>query len=174
MTPEPRTSNNLPIVLILLLFFVSGALALVYQVVWARMMMHVFGSTAMAVGTVLAAFMTGMASGSWIIGKVADRSPNCLRLYAWLEFGIAITALLSHLLLSRIAPAYPAIYEALGSSETLFAVVRFSTAFALVAIPTFLMGATLPVLTRFLAPRGVLVGVNLSTCLLYTSPSPRD
>jgi spermidine synthase len=51
--------------LLLLLFFTSGALALVYEVVWTRMMMHVFGSTAIAVGTVLAAFMTGMAAGAW-------------------------------------------------------------------------------------------------------------
>ena len=54
--------------LAILLFFVSGALALVYEVVWVRMMMHVFGSTALAVGTVLAAWMTGMALGAWLIG----------------------------------------------------------------------------------------------------------
>ncbi len=160
---EQQQPGKLPIALILLLFFVSGALALVYQVVWSRMMMYVFGSTAIAVGTVLAAFMTGMASGSWYLGKVADRSRNCLRLYAWLEIGIAMTALLSHVLLSQIAPAYPAIYELVGSSAGVFAIVRFAMAFALVAMPTFLMGATLPVLTRFLVPRKILVGVNLST-----------
>ena len=79
---ERDRTEGLPIALILALFFVSGALALVYEVVWSRMMMHVFGSTALAVGTVLAAFMTGMAAGSWYIGKIADRSDNCLRLYA--------------------------------------------------------------------------------------------
>ena len=84
-----KKTEELPITLILSLFFVSGALALVYEVVWSRMMMHVFGSTAVAVGTVLAAFMTGMAIGSWFIGKFADQSQNCLRLYAWLEIGIA-------------------------------------------------------------------------------------
>ena len=89
-------ANEIPLVLVLLLFFISGALALVYQVVWSRMMMHVFGSTALAVGTVLAAFMFGMAVGAWRIGKVADKSLNCLRLYAWLEIGIALTALVSH------------------------------------------------------------------------------
>ena len=67
---------------VLVLFFVSGALALVYQVVWTRMMTHVFGSTAVAVGTVLAAFMAGLAIGSWYFGRIADRVPDRLRLYA--------------------------------------------------------------------------------------------
>jgi spermidine synthase len=164
---EMQKPEKLPLALVLLLFFVSGALALVYQVVWSRMMMQVFGSTALAVGTVLAAFMTGMASGSWYIGEIADKSRNCLRLYARLEIGIAVTALLSHVLLSQMAPAYPAIYQWAGSSAGVFAVVRFVMAFSLVALPTFLMGATLPVLTRYLLPRKTLVGINLSS--LYAS-----
>ena len=75
---------------VLVLFFVSGALALVYQVVWTRMMTHVFGSTAVAVGTVLAAFMAGLAIGSWYFGRIADRVPDRLRLYARIEVGIAM------------------------------------------------------------------------------------
>jgi spermidine synthase len=147
----------------LLLFFISGALALVYEVVWARMMMHVFGSTAIAVGTVLAAFMSGMAIGSWFIGRFADKSPNCLRLYAWLEIGIALSAFVSHLLLDRIGPAHLAIYDFVGSSAIIFALVRFLLAFFLVMAPTVLMGATLPVLTRFLVHRQTTVGSRLST-----------
>jgi spermidine synthase len=147
----------------LLLFFISGALALVYEVVWARMMMHVFGSTAIAVGTVLAAFMSGMAIGSWFIGRFADKSPNCLRLYAWLEIGIALSAFVSHLLLDRIGPAHLAIYDFVGSSAVIFALVRFLLAFFLVMAPTVLMGATLPVLTRFLVHRQTTVGSRLST-----------
>jgi len=149
--------------LILLLFFLSGALALVYQVVWSRMMMQVFGSTAMAVGTVLAAFMSGMALGSWFFGKVADRKRNCLLLYAWLEIGIALAALASHVLLSKISPAHQAIYQLVGSSAAVFALVRFLMAFLLVMAPTVLMGATLPVLTRYRARHQARVGINLST-----------
>jgi len=156
-------TEGLSVTLVLMLFFVSGALALVYEVVWARMMMHVFGSTALAVGTVLAAFMTGMASGSWWIGKIADRTLNCLRLYAWLEIGIALAAFVSHLLLSRMGPAHLAIYDLFGSSALIFAIVRFLLAFLLVMAPTVLMGATLPVLTRYLVSRQDKVGINLST-----------
>ena len=150
-------------VLILLLFFISGALALIYQVVWARLMMQVFGSTALAVGTVLAAFMCGMAIGAWTIGKYADRSRNCLRLYAGLEIGIAVAALLSHLLLVRTGPIHLAVYQLLGSSVTAFAIIRFLLAFLLVMLPTILMGATLPVLARFMVNRESGVGIKLST-----------
>ena len=161
MTVRAHQADKLP--LVLMLFFLSGALALVYQVVWSRMMMHVFGSTALAVGTVLAAYMTGMAIGAWRIGAWADRSSNCLRLYAWLEIGIALAALLSHLLLDQLGPAHRFIFELTGSSSALFAPVRFLLAFVLVMAPTILMGATLPVLTRFLSGRGTLIGVDLST-----------
>ena len=121
--PERKTG------LILLLFFVSGALALVYQVVWARMMTHVFGSTALAVGTVLAAFMSGLALGAWRFGKRADRHPDCLRLYAFLEIGIAVAALASHLLLHQLGPAHRAIYEWVGFSPALLGATRFGLAF---------------------------------------------
>jgi spermidine synthase len=150
-------------ILVLLLFFISGALGLVYEVVWSRMMMHVFGSTAIAVGTVLAAFMSGLAIGAWLIGKYADRSANCLRLYALLELGIALTAFGSHVLLGKLAPAHQAMFQLAGSSEALFGVTRFVLAFVLVMAPTVLMGATLPVLTRYLVRRQDRVGVNLST-----------
>jgi spermidine synthase len=149
--------------LVTLLFFLSGALALAYQVVWVRMMMHVFGSTAVAVGTVLAAWMAGMALGAWLIGKQADRHGNCLRLYAWLEIGIAVSALAAHLLLHQLGLAHRLIYDWVGASPFLFAAVRFLLAFVLIMLPTALMGATLPVLTRFLVRRDTLVGVNISS-----------
>ena len=136
-----KLTNGIPVTLILLLFFLSGALALVYQVVWSRMMMQVFGSTAVAVGTVLAAFMTGMALGSWKIGKVADRSPNCLLLYARLEIGIAVTAFVTHILLDRIGPAHLALFDLVGAWPLVFTVIRFLMAFLLVVAPTVLMGA---------------------------------
>jgi spermidine synthase len=162
-----KQAEGLSIPVIVVLFFVSGAAALVYQVVWARMMMHVFGSTAVAVGTVLAAFMSGMAVGSWAIGRFADRSRNCLRLYAILEIGIALAAFVSHFLLGRIGPAHLALHDQFGSFPAVFAMVRFLLAFVLVMAPTILMGATLPVLARYLTNREASVGINLST--LYAS-----
>ncbi len=149
--------------LVLLLYFLSGATALVYEVVWSRMLIHVFGSTALALGTVLAAFMAGMAMGSWLIGKAADKSSNCLRLYAFLEIGLALAALVSHFLLSRIGPVHLALHDVFGFSDFVFGVIRFILAFSLIMAPTLLMGATFPVLARFLVNRRSKVGINLST-----------
>jgi len=149
--------------LVLSLFFFSGAFGLVYQIVWVRMLTQVFGSTATAVGIVLAAFMSGLALGSWLLGKAADRSTDTLRFYAILEIGIGCTALIAHFLLARITPAYLTLYEISGHSEAMLALVRFVLAFGLVMAPTFLMGATLPVLARFVLRRLSAAGADLST-----------
>lgn len=148
---------------VFVLFFASGALALVYQVVWTRMMTHVFGSTAVAVGTVLAAFMGGLAIGSWYFGRVADRVPDRLRLYARIEVGIAIAAGVSHLALDRLDALYPALYDVTGGMAPLLVVVRFLCAFALVIGPTILMGATLPVLGRLVVDDLDRIGLRLGT-----------
>jgi len=149
--------------LVLVLFFLSGACGLVYQVVWARMLTQAFGTTAAAVGTVLAAFMAGLALGGWLLGMAADRSASPLRLYAWLELAVGASALAAHFLLDRIAPVYVWAYHAAGESEAVLAVVRFALAFALVMAPTVFMGATLPVLARFVVRRLAVAGTELST-----------
>lgn len=151
--------------LVLTLFFFSGACGLVYQVVWVRMLTHVFGTTATAVGVVLAAFMSGLALGSWLLGRAADRNPNPLRLYAMLEVGVGVAALAAHFLLARITPVYLALYEISGQSAAALAAARFILAFGLVMLPTFLMGATLPVLARFMVRRLAVAGADLS--MLY-------
>ena len=149
--------------LVLTLFFFSGACGLVYQIVWVRMLTNVFGTTAAAVGVVLAAFMSGLALGSWLLGRAADRNPNPLRLYANLEIGIGLAALAAHLLLAQITPVYLALYEISGHSEAALAAARFLLAFGLVMMPTFLMGGTLPVLARFVFRRLAAAGADLST-----------
>jgi spermidine synthase len=149
--------------LVLTLFFFSGACGLVYQIVWVRMLTHVVGTTATAVGVVLAAFMSGLALGSWLLGKAADRRPNPLLVYAILEIGIGLAALAAHFLLARITPAYLTLYEISGHSEATLAAARFILAFGLVMMPTFLMGGTLPVLARFVVRRLALAGADLST-----------
>src|SRR5579885_3364562 len=74
------------------IFFLSGATGLVYEVIWVRLTGLVFGNTSHAISTVLGAFMTGLALGSWKLGQTADRTKNPLRLYGLLEIGIGISA----------------------------------------------------------------------------------
>lgn len=137
--------------LIYALFFLSGAAALVYQVVWVRSLTLVFGGSHLAVTAVLSIFMGGLALGGYVVGRHADRIERPLRFYGYLELGIAGSALLFAGLMSL----YPAIYVALaqGRDEATVYLTIVRMAFSVVAliVPTLLMGGTLPVLSRFVS-----------------------
>ncbi len=130
-------------------FFLSGAAALVYEVVWMRMLTQIFGSTAYAVATVLAAFMAGLALGSYVFGRLANRKRNLLRLYGILEFGIGVYGLLAPLFFKSARGIYGPLFWLYDFSPVIFNLLLFALAFILLAVPTFLMGATLPVLSQF-------------------------
>src|SRR3954470_2701969 len=95
-TTETKTRRVLR--LITLCFIFSGATALIYEVLWARMLGLVFGATTIAISAVLAAFMGGLALGSAIAGKLAQKIKKPLSTYGLIEIGIAIYALLVPLL----------------------------------------------------------------------------
>jgi len=132
-----------------LLFFLSGAAALAYQVVWVRSLQLVFGGSHFAVTTVLSVFMAGLALGSHLFGKRVEALRRPLRLYGILEVGIAISAVL-FLLLTEL---YPYLYVPLAraAEENVLYLSFLRVTFAVIAmiVPTTLMGGTLPVLTRF-------------------------
>ncbi len=138
-------------VLVHVLFFCSGAAALVYEVVWMRMLSFVFGNTTYAVSVVLAVFLAGLAIGAFLYGRVADRRGDLLRVYGLLEAGAALTALaLPWLLLGVLTPVYTWIDRWAGESTLALAVARLVLSGALLAVPAILLGGTLPVLIRFL------------------------
>jgi spermidine synthase len=128
--------------LIYLLFFLSGAAALVYQVVWVRSLTLVFGGSHLAVTAVLAIFMAGLALGSYVVGRRVDRVEKPLRLYALLELGIAPAALL----FAGLMAVYPSMYAALAhgadGSALYLTVVRVVFSVVALIIPTSLMGAS--------------------------------
>jgi spermidine synthase len=133
-------------------FFLSGVAALLYEVVWVRMLTQIFGSTAHAVATVLAAFMAGLALGSYVFGRIVDRKRNFLRLYGWLELGIGLYGFLIPHVFAGAFGIYGKIFWLHQISPFVFNCALFLLAFGLLAAPTFLMGATLPVLSRFVIP----------------------
>ncbi len=147
-------------------FFFSGFAGLVYQVVWTRILLLGFGVTTEAVATVVAAFMAGLALGSFGGGRIADRLPaqRAFRLYALLEVGVAALCLLTPLVLGSFPDVFAAIERTLGANR----VVRALVAGAILLPPTALMGATLPILVRAWSARepelgrtvGWLYGIN--------------
>jgi len=135
--------------IILVLFFLSGAAALVYEVVWMRMLTLVFGATAFATSTILASFMAGLALGSFFFSRIIDRGGNPLKVYALLEAGIGLSAFLMPLVFSGLDSIYVAVSQHFHVSFYLISLVRFTFSFLVLLIPTTLMGGTLPVLSKF-------------------------
>jgi spermidine synthase len=149
-------------VVIFSLFFLSGFTSLIYEVIWIRKFGLVFGVTTYAVSTVLAAFFAGLAIGSYAAGRLIDRTRlHPLRLYGVMEGMIGVYALLLPVLLGMVERTYPAVYGRVGESFTLFTLYRFLISFALLVLPTILMGATLPVLSKLMVDRQDVLGLNV-------------
>jgi spermidine synthase len=131
------------------IFFLSGATGLVYEVIWVRLTGLVFGNTSHAISVVLGAFMAGLALGSWWLGRKADRVSNPLRFYGFLEIGIGVFASLVPFAFRSLDSIYWAVAPSLENIPGGNGLVRFLASFLVLIVPTFLMGGTLPVLARF-------------------------
>jgi spermidine synthase len=144
---------------LVLLFFLSGAAGLIYQVLWVRMLSLSFGITVYAVTVVLASFMGGLALGSFFGGRLAERIQRPLLVYAIIEFAVAAVALITPYALTGLQSLYPVLARGVGDNEAFLTVVRVILAFAILAVPTTLMGATLPIIVKSsLARQGDLAG----------------
>ena len=143
-----------------LLFFISGAVALVYEIVWQRQFALLFGSGAPATAAVLAAYFAGLGAGSLVIGRLARRWSRPLRAYAGLELLIGAGALLVSPLLALFDPAYPRLYAALADQPGWFMAARLTLAFGALLIPTVCMGGTLPLLGQLVDHRQRQLGLT--------------
>ena len=150
-------------------FFLSGLAALLYQTAWLRQFSLVFGTSELAVATVLAAYMGGLALGSGVAGRYAGRVTRPVLVYGILEAGIALSALAVPLLLLAARALYasmlgdqPAPPDAAAIGQPIFYLL---VAFVVLAVPTGFMGATLPLLIRYAVRTDAEVGPRVA--LLY-------
>lgn len=125
---------------------VSGAVALVYEVVWQRQLALLLGSSAPATASVLGAYFAGLGLGALVVGRFARRWQRPLRAYAVLEFGIGAGALLVAPGLDALAGIYPVVFQHLADHGAAFLAVRTLTAFVVLLPATFCLGGTLPLL----------------------------
>ena len=130
-------------------FFVSGVAGLIYQLAWSRYLALFLGHTSYAVVAVLVAFMGGLALGNAWLGAVVDRSRRPLAFYAWLEIGIALYAFLFPYYFEVCHKLYVTLARGFSAGETSLLMLKFFFSLFLVLIPTAMMGATFPALTRF-------------------------
>lgn len=129
---------------------------------WSKSLGLIFGHTVYAVATVLAVFMAGLAAGSAWLGSWNEMRIRPLVLYAWIELGVAATGTLSLIGLAGVRTFYVAAYPIVGGSKPLLLVLRFLAAAIVLFVPTFLMGATLPILVRGLARTSAELGARVS------------
>lgn len=162
LASEPRSSGPLFFGVTLLFFFVSGACGLLYQVVWTRKLVLLFGVTAYAVSTVLSVFFLGLAVGSLWGGRLADRTRNPLRLYGFFEALIGVWAILFILFIGLGEAGVVWVLRLVSGSHGMSVVLRALLAAAFLIVPVVLMGATLPLVARFVASdsrtRGLRIG----------------
>ncbi|MGY6567737.1 MAG: hypothetical protein ACXIVE_01960, partial [Salinarimonas sp.] len=132
------------------LFFVSGAAALIYQVLWVRELGLLFGATAEAAALTIAIFFAGIALGGYVFGRIAARSANPLRLFGLVEIGVAVTALGHFLVADAYFALYPTLYGMVGHAPVLETAMKALVATTILLPPAFLMGGTLPLMGQHL------------------------
>ncbi|MGH9148692.1 MAG: fused MFS/spermidine synthase [Vicinamibacterales bacterium] len=147
------------------LFFVSGACGLIYQVLWLRLLGLVFGVTVYAASTVWASFMAGLAIGSYVGGRLGDRVRRPLVWFGAIELSIGLTALTTPALLDQLQRLYVALQPSLPHSLPAVTTARAAIAFAVLIVPTVLMGATLPLVLRSALGQSDQIGTKAG--LLY-------
>ena len=152
-------------VLLLACFFLSGFAALIYQTAWTRQLAFVFGTSELAVATVLAAYMGGLAVGAAAAARVVGAVRRPLLVYGLLELGIALSALAVPAAIDGATSLYVGIFggspnlpDARGLARAFF---YLGSSFSILLIPTALMGATLPLLVRQTVRRESEIGSHV-------------
>lgn len=156
-----------------LLLFASGAAALLFQVVWIRQLALVVGVDVYAVAIGVAAFFGGLALGGWLVGRIAGRFERPFAFYAALEAAIGVAGVATTMLLASTAGPFVTLESHAGPLAWLLPLT-------LVAVPAVLMGGTLPVLVRAVAPAqneigargGVLYAANTAGAIAGTLLAP--
>jgi len=166
--------------LIAALLFVSGACSLIYQIAWLREFRLVFGASTAASAAVIAIFMGGLGVGGLLIGRRIDSQPRPLAYYARLELIIAASTALTPLLLWLVRAAYIGVGGKMALGAVAGTAVQLLLACLVMAVPTIVMGGTLPAATKVLVSKdddhrarvGLVYGINtlgaVCGCLLAT------
>jgi spermidine synthase len=132
---------------VLRLFFLSGLSGILFEVLWTRIFTFLLGSSIQSMSAVVTAFMLGLGLGSYLLGQIADRKTNSLRIYGTLELGVAASGLVALLLFQHLEGLYTLLYARLAASVVKWLV--FAVAFVFISIPATMIGGTMPVLARY-------------------------
>ena len=160
-----HTSAFLTVTAVVLYFF-SGLCSLTYEIIWQRLLKLTLGNTTYATSITVAVFMGGLALGAFLIRKRADALRNKLLVYGIIELLVAFFALLTPVFLKAIDSAYIFIFHQFAPSQAALLALQVIVSTVILAFPTVLMGATLPILASLIVRRAATAGWE--TGLLYS------
>lgn len=150
------------LVLVSILFFISGSTGLAYEVIWSKRFTHVWGSSTLAMASVVASFLFGLGLGALLIGRVSDRLTRPLFWYGVAEIAIGVLAAIIPFEILALSDLAIAIHPRLPDVESVRFLVRCGLTLLVIGPPCVLMGGTLPLLIRQFTPRdgqlGAVVG----------------
>ena len=143
--------------------FISGASALVYQLIWVRLLGLVFGVSSFAVATVVAVFLLGLGLGSYFFGKWSERTENPLRIYMYVEICIAVASLASYVIIDWL-PVSRYLYESAYNNLDFYgmSVVRLLLSVAVLLPPVFFIGGTMPLIAKYSLTASTTLGSGFS------------
>jgi spermidine synthase len=155
---SPGAADRQPL-FVLFAFMVSGFLALLYEVAWSRALILVFGSSIYAFATILTTYLLGLALGSMMLGRLADRVKNPTALFAILQMVIGASVFFTTPLIGRLPDYFMIFFSGKNVSWGGIAFSEFIVCFLLILLPTFASGASFPLVTRiFMNYRGFKAG----------------
>lgn len=136
---------------VIFLFILSGICGLIYEVAWSKYLALFIGSTAYSHMIVLATYMGGLALGAFYLGRYSDKVQNRLKLYGLLELGIGVYCLAYPFIIDNVGNLFIQIATSFDGTPNRggMLLLKFLLSFSTLIIPTFLMGGTLPILTKF-------------------------
>ena len=146
----------------IILFFFSGAAALVYEVLWMKELSLLFGNSAQAAAATLAAFFAGIAAGNAYWGRRSAEIARPLRAYGLLELGVAASAVFYFGVLRAYDSIYGALFGLFEGTPVSFMLIKFLLSFLLFFPSAFFMGGTLPIMTQFLVRQKETLGRRAS------------
>jgi len=122
--------------------------ALIYEIIWIRPLSLVFGSHIYAISTIISSFILGLAIGSWLAGKYADRISNPLKYFAIFQIGIGAYGIFLIPIFAVLPGVYLEFYNWTFPNLYLFQFLQVVMSMAIITIPATLMGTTLPLMIK--------------------------
>jgi len=158
---------SLPVIkVIIAIGGLSGFASLMYEILWTRILIAVFGSSTYSFSIMLMAFISGITLGSFIVSSNFVSKLNRINVLIFSQLMIALTILISLLLLPYLPYQFwqiSSLFSKTNQAFTIFLSFEFLICFFLMFIPTIFMGMSLPLIVEIVAHHKQLIGYSVGT-----------